>query len=113
MEDIGAVESDFPWLLLERSFPGIPMKHFVDHFARFGAAFETDINGVCEAFFNDFRGQRCNNEIMGFDPEVCPAFPNRWNSWHDPIDVSTIKEMPLKTSFRVDLINHVKNPQMM
>ena len=80
---------DFEWDIYKESFPGVPLKHFVDNFARFG---QVEHDKDCpvrshDAFYNELMWPRRCNEIIGFEPKVCPPFPTTWNQWHDPITV--------------------------
>ena len=61
----------YEWELLTRDYPGVPLKHFVDHWVRYEA---TKHDADCptaahEPFFLDFIGRRSHNTINSFEPE--------------------------------------------
>lgn len=113
MQDIPNSE-DFEWDVCNKSYPGIPLKHFLDNWGKFG---QIEHDAECpteshESFYKDYM-HRIGNEIHSYEPQVCPAYPRSWTQWHDEFDVDKLRRMPLKTFYQLDLTNHVKNPQAM
>ena len=114
LEDIREPENyDFECLKCE--YPGVPLKHFVDNFIRYepiehDEECPTDSH---EPFFLKFIGEKNNSTLEYFEPEQCPKFPRLWNRWHDEFDVDKLRKMPMKSSFKLDLVNHVSDPAPM
>lgn len=113
-EDIRDFDN-FEWQLYSRDFPGVPLKHFLDNYGRYG---KIPHDAGCPTrdhttFFTNFVGPLCNNRIESVEPSECPAYPKGWNQWHDEFDLDRLRKMPLKTSFQFDVINYVKDPAPM
>ena len=92
---------NFEWEVYRQEYPGIPLKHLLDNYARHG---RVEHNADCptashEAFMNEMNWPRLNNAVDRYDPEVCPAFPKSWNQWHDEVSIAKLKNLPLKTFF--------------
>ena len=62
------------------------------------------------AFFNEFVCERSNSRFDQLIPEVCPAFPKLWDSWHDEFNMNKWAKMPMKSTFKIDLTNFAKDP---
>jgi hypothetical protein len=113
-EDIRDFES-WDWDLFECDLPGVPLKHFVDNWARFG---NIEHSEDCpteshRAYMNDYIAERNNNRPEVFQPEQCPEFPTAWTEWHDTFDIDQLRTMPMKTFFTVDVTNFAVDPMPM
>ena len=113
-DDVREIDN-FEWDLLKQDFPGVPLKHFVDNFGRFGPIqHDSDCPTPShESFFCELNGERFGSRLETFEPTECPAFPKVWNQWHVELDVKSLAKMPLKTFFKVDLTNFAKDPAPM
>ena len=76
---------NYEWELLKRDYPGIPLKHFTDNFARYGKINHDDDCPTSHhhPFLPSYVGERCNSELQYFEPETCQPYPTFWNNWHD------------------------------
>ena len=69
----------FEWLIYNKSYPGIPLKHFLDNLGRFGSV---EHDAECpvpdhSSFFNVYQ-KLLDNEIHSYEPQVCPQYPRAW-----------------------------------
>ena len=113
-EDIREPEN-YEYEFLKRDYPGVPLKHFLDNYIRYG---KIQHDEECptpnhDSFFNLFMSERNNNRIEWYKPEVAAQFPKTWNKWHDEFDLEKLRKMPMKTEFIMDLINFVSDPAPM
>ena len=77
----------------EQSYPGVPLKHFLDNWVRHGQVDHLDEDcpvGSHTAFMNDYISQRVNNRIEKFIPVQCPAYPAQWTQWHDAFETEQL-----------------------
>ena len=104
----------YEWELLKCDYAGVPLKHFVDHFATY-SPIENDASegGQHAPFFPGYIGELSSNRIESFEPEQCPQLPQAWRSWHQACTIDELRDMPLKTSFQLDVTNFVKDPAPM
>ncbi len=113
-EDIREFDN-WEWDILEKDYPGVPLKHFLDNFCRYGAVEHSEDcqTESHQAFFNDFMAERNHNRLEKHEPEQCPEYPNLWTDWHSVFDVDQLRSMPMKTFFTVDLTNFAVDPMPM
>ena len=67
--------SAFEWELIKEDYAGIPLKHFVDNYTRYGRiAHDKECpTPYHEPFFVELIGERTGNILHSFEPEQCPA----------------------------------------
>lgn len=103
---------NFPWVFHEKTYYGIPLKHFVDNFHGYDRIKHDSAcpNPFHEPYFFEMIIQRGNNTITAFTPPKFTPFAEDWNQWHKPISKDKLENLPLKHNYRYEFTHTNENP---